>query len=177
MMMISQKGVESGHGNPVAGRRGTTRLTECGREWTVRAVARSTVVSTGDSMNGWPIPPRRRLQTAAGSHAKVGINGKSWEWIDGMVGVSSIGGAVAKPLENEVFSPKTRTPPAGSAGGVRRKPKNFRIGNLPACLHGIVAGLESARDPLGVASVRGALHAMEHTHDRRPQGRLRMFGV
>ena len=33
------------------------------------------------------------------------------------------------------FPPKIRTPPAGSAGGVRRKPKNFRIGNyLPASM-------------------------------------------
>jgi hypothetical protein len=85
---------------------------------------------------------------------------------------------VLKTLENKAFCRKTGTPPASGAAGVeKRKPMMIPDLELPACLHGIVAKAESARDRLEVASVSGALHAMEHIHDRRPQGLLGMAGI
>jgi hypothetical protein len=47
---------------------------------------------------------------------------------------------------------------------------------LAACVAGINALAKSAWDHLGIASDMGALHAMEHAHDRRPPGRLWIFG-
>ena len=106
--------------------------------------------SRRDLWNGWPFPPRRRLQPAAGHLTPVGSWMENHGWSDdGWFGV----GWLENAWKTWEMGGKQEPRRLRKQAGFERKPMMDSNLELPAWVHGINALAKSARDRLWVASV------------------------
>lgn len=120
-------------------------------------------------MKSMAVSPRRRLPPSAGFFTPI------WKLLGDHLNVCVRGYEIEISGKAAITGNKK---PANSLSG-RVSDGNLDVpdSKLPACFLWLLSQTESILDRLVCISNGATMHAMEHTHDRRPIGRLRLLGV